>query len=131
MFSANAIYKKDEGKRAALNILETLGRVAGAINRSGTIVVERPVYQTPVEIMLPSHAFGWDEQIMINVNNIREIRTESNFDYYLVLTMHDCRTIRIKYSFRSRMKEDLEKILRLRGMGAPSYSFMREIHIIL
>jgi len=134
MLSANAIYKKNEGKNAALEILEGIGRIAGAINRKPepVVVVERPVYQQPaVEIMLPSQAFGWDDQVMVNVHNIREIRTESDFDYYLILNMYDGREIRVKYSFKSRMQTDLNKILKLRGMGAPRYSAFREVRIIL
>jgi len=66
------------------------------------------------EILLPSHAGHWDNQIMIDVNEIQSMRTEDNWDYYLLLKMYDGQRIKIKYSFASRRKMDLNKIMKMR-----------------
>jgi len=67
------------------------------------------------EIMLPTRASSWDDQIMVNVNDIKSIKTKERFDYYLILGMYDGTIIKIKYSFSSNMKRDLNKIMEMRS----------------
>ena len=93
------------------DILEEIGNILSTTN----IRVRRgaPVRES-AEMLLPSTVSLWDEQIMINVHDIREIRTVNDYDYFIEMIMNDGREISIKYTFRSRMHTDLEKIMNLR-----------------
>ena len=66
------------------------------------------------EMMLPSKASLWEDQILVDLNDIRSIRTKEDFDYYIILDMYDGRQISLKYSFSSNMKRDLNLIIERR-----------------
>jgi len=85
----------------------------GVTIASDNIKVTSPKPRT--EILLPSQAGLWDDQIMVDVSDIRTIRTKEDFDYHLILGMYSGNEITITYSFASKMKKDLNKIMDMRS----------------
>lgn len=102
-------------------ILEAISVSIQVSNNKGNISVThkqpRPV---SCDIVLPTNPSLGEEQIMVNVADIAHLRTEHDWDYFLILDMYDGREIKIKYSFSSNRKKDVDKILKLRGVNARS-----------
>jgi len=66
------------------------------------------------EIMLPSKAGMWEDQIMVDIEQIVTIRTKTDFDYCIIMDMYDGTKVTVEYSFPSNMRKDLNKIMERR-----------------
>ncbi len=111
-------------------VLGAIGQLIGAIidtiNEADVEVKPRVVIQPRPScmnniIMLPTKPrFMSDEQVMINLDEVRYISTKSGFDYYIIIELYSGRTFEIEYSFSSNMKKDMN-IIQSRLQGSTTY----------
>lgn len=66
------------------------------------------------EIILPTNAWGSQATVTVNVHEIKRMSSTGGFDPALILDMYNGQRISIKYTFSSRLREDMEKIVEMR-----------------